>query len=493
MDPLGVVSEVIDINTLKRWNDIAHAEFGTKENGKTRLKKNPFPFDENINKKVVLWFGELESLNAHAIVHSTNETFSDKNAISDEIFRKAGSKMQEELVQDIRVCKTGEVKLTKGYDLPARYVIHTVGPKYNAKYVTAAQGALYSCYRKSLELAKENKLQSIAFSVINSRRRGYPSKDAAHIALRTVRRFLEKFTNAFDAIIFVVKDNDIGIYEQLMPLYFPRSQSEERFVLPRLPDDIGNQDGEPVNPDRQIRIIDNPHHKIGIDESTDLLEPSNIGKTEFAKMTVDVDQSRVRAASVQEEMLTLELQRQHKYERLLRRSRTEDLSEISGIGCLYQSGCDRLGRPVIVFVGKWFKFNEINLDKALLYLVYLLDSVVKQDYIIVYFHTLTTSENHSSMAWIRDVYNSLEYKYKKNLKAFYIVHPTFWTKLMCWWFTTFMAPAIKHKVQSLGGIEYLYGIMDANQLEIPCFITEHDMTVNGIRYYAPPPPSLDDL
>lgn len=53
-----------------------------------------------------------------------------------------------------------------------------------------------------------------------------------------------------------------------------------------------------------------------------------------------------------------------RYERLLRRAKTEDLSEISGIGCLYQSGHDRYGRPVIVFVGKWFRFKEINLDKV---------------------------------------------------------------------------------------------------------------------------------
>lgn len=54
----------------------------------------------------------------------------------------------------------------------------------------------------------------------------------------------------------------------------------------------------------------------------------------------------------------------YRYERLLRRAKTEDLSEVSGIGCLYQSGVDRFGRPVIVFVGKWFRFKEINLDKV---------------------------------------------------------------------------------------------------------------------------------
>ncbi|KAF6207837.1 hypothetical protein GE061_016286 [Apolygus lucorum] len=177
------------------------------------------------------------------------------------------------------------------------------------------------------------------------------------------------------------------------------------------------------------------------------------------------------------------------YERLLRRAKIEDLSEVSGIGCLYQSGVDRFGRPVIVFVGKWFKFKEIDLDKALLYLIYLLDPLVKKDYVIAYFHTNTSNANYPSFNWLKEVYNILPYKYKKNLKAFYIVHPTFWTKMMTWWFLTFMAPAIKQKVQSLPGIEYLYSVVHPSQLEIPAFITEYDMTINGLRYYNPNSPT----
>lgn len=69
-------------------------------------------------------------------------------------------------------------------------------------------------------------------------------------------------------------------------------------------------------------------------------------------------------------------------------------------------------------------------------------------------------------------------RYKKNLKAFYIVHPTIWTKMMTWWFTTFMAPAIKQKVHNLPGVEYLYSVMEPDQLEIPAYITEYDMTVS---------------
>lgn len=67
--------------------------------------------------------------------------------------------------------------------------------------------------------------------------------------------------------------------------------------------------------------------------------------------------------------------------------------------------------------------------QALLYLITLLDPIVKGDYVIAYFHTLTSSNNYPSFSWLKEVYNILPYKYKKNLKAFYVVHPTFWTKV----------------------------------------------------------------
>lgn len=488
MDPLGISLNIVDKNSLKCWNQISPPEVEL-ESAQSNDKSSPFTYNEEINQKIALWVGDITLVDTHAIVNSTNESLNDRSSVCERITVRAGPNLREELIRNIKVCKTGDAKLSKGYNLPARYVIHTVGPRYNVKYRTAAEGALYSCYRNSLQLAKENNITSVAFGVVNSARRGYPPKEGAHIALRTVRRFLEKNDNAFELVVFVVENEDVGVYELLMPLYFPRNKLEELYAALHLPEDIGNETGEPVNADRQIRIIDNPQHARDLEESSELLteigSPVIVGKTDFARMVESVDQERNNPEKKPVDQLTLELQRKNRYERLLRRARTEDLSEISGIGCLYQSGTDKWGRPVIVFIGKWFNFNNINLDKALLYLIHLLDTVCKDDYIVIYFHTVTTADNHPSMTWIKEVYESLEYKFRKNLKAFYIVHPTFWTKLTAWWFTTFMASGIKKKVQSIGGIEYLYSIMDMNQLEIPAFITEYDMSVNGIRYYVP--------
>lgn len=78
----------------------------------------------------------------------------------------------------------------------------------------------------------------------------------------TVRRFLEQYPSSLETVVFVVDNLDLGIYEILLPLYFPRSRQEEQNALWQLPTNCGGSDGEPVYPDRQIRIIDNPQHTL---------------------------------------------------------------------------------------------------------------------------------------------------------------------------------------------------------------------------------------
>lgn len=170
---------------------------------------------------------------------------------------------------------------------------------------------------------------------------------------------------------------------------------------------------------------------------------------------------------------------------LVRRSQEEDLTEVEKSGCLYQAGVDRQGRPVIVFIGKWFKPELVDMKQALLYLIRTLDPVVDRDYSVVYFCTRTSSDNMISYWWMKEIYSQLPYHYKKNLKDFYTVHPSMWTRLTSWWFTTFMAPAIKHKLHNIHEVKELDQVINSTEFDIPMFIQEYDMSINGLRYYKP--------
>ncbi|KAK6627925.1 hypothetical protein RUM44_010407 [Polyplax serrata] len=154
----------------------------------------------------------------------------------------------------------------------------------------------FYCEINVLQKAYELKLASVGLSVINSVRRNYPPDEGAHIALRTVRRFLEKYPDSFDVLVFVVDSTDFGIYEILLPLYFPRSEAEENKARWQLPTDIGGPHGEPILPDRQIRIIDNPQHTFGNEELSALSSNDcclNIGEHAFSQMQGDLDQQRL--------------------------------------------------------------------------------------------------------------------------------------------------------------------------------------------------------
>lgn len=262
MDPLGARSPIVDIQALPCWGygpakpDTAFDGFNNEMHADCSIS-SPFPYRKDVNNKVILWKGDVVLLRCTAIVNTTNEALFDKNLISESIHLHAGPELRDEL-QKLKGCRTGEAKMTKGFNLAARFIIHTVGPRYNAKYRTAAESSLYSCYRSALLLAREHSMSSLGLCVINTPKRGYPLEDATNIALRTVRRFLEKHGDTIEKVVFAVTDAEEITYLKLMPLYFPRSVEEERRCLPILPADVGNAEGEPVIAERQIRILDKP-------------------------------------------------------------------------------------------------------------------------------------------------------------------------------------------------------------------------------------------
>lgn len=301
MEPLGVAPDVVETGALKKWSDfpVQHrfTDYSNSIGEPTHHTISPFPCQPTLNNKLALWTGDISILQVDAVVNSTNETMDDNSPMCQRIFVRAGSALKMEIFNEIKECKTGEVRVTQAHGLPARFIIHTVGPVYNVKYQTAAQNTLHCCYRNVLQKARELGLRTIALPVINSVRRNYPPDAGAHIALRTMRRFLEQYGDSVTCIVLVLEPCDLGIYEVLLPLYFPRNLAEQDNACWQLPNDIGGTDGEPLLPDRQIRIIDNPQHALHGDESVELsaqLETSvNIGEHAFAQMQGDLDRQRL--------------------------------------------------------------------------------------------------------------------------------------------------------------------------------------------------------
>ncbi|XP_056410100.1 ganglioside-induced differentiation-associated protein 2, partial [Hyla sarda] len=341
--------------------------------------------------------------------------------------------------------------------------------------------ALQTIFSPRCVLCREQAVSSVGFCVISTQKRGYPLEDATHIALRTVRRFLESHGSALDKVVFAVTEQEEATYLHLLPLYFPRSLAEERSSLPLIPPDIGNADGEPVVPERQIRICEKPGAHEDDSEEEDGLgrDLSLIGSHAFARMEGDVDKQRRLALQGQMSGVALQKQHQRNYNRWLSRARTEDLSDIAALKALYQSGVDNCGRTIIVIVGRNIPVLLIDMEKALLYFIHMMDHVAAKDYVLVYFHTLTAEHNHLDSDFLKSVYDVVDAKYKKNLKALYFVHPTFRSKVSTWFFTTFTISGLKDKVHHVDSLHQLFTAISPDQIEIPPFVLDYDARENG--------------
>ena len=153
--------------------------------------------------------------NVQAIVNAANESLLGGGGVDGAIHRAAGPMLLEEC-RTLHGCNPGEAKITGAYNLPCDYVIHTVGPRWYGG-PNGEENTLADCYVNSLKVALNNGIRTIAFPSISTGVFGYPVEKAAETAVKAVLTFLESHKDAFDAVYWVLfDDNTLRVYEQVL-------------------------------------------------------------------------------------------------------------------------------------------------------------------------------------------------------------------------------------------------------------------------------------
>nr|CAH8827859.1 unnamed protein product [Trichobilharzia regenti] len=174
------------------------------------ITKDKSNLASSLGSRISLWRGDITHLQIDAIVNAANSQLKGGGGVDGAIHKAAGSQLLS-ACQKLGGCPTGDAKLTSGFNLPSKYVIHCVGP------VGRNDAALESTYKKALELCSEHSIKCIAFPCISTGIYGFPNEAAANVAIRTVLSYLKSHQEIERVIFCIFMDIDYKIYERLIP------------------------------------------------------------------------------------------------------------------------------------------------------------------------------------------------------------------------------------------------------------------------------------
>ena len=503
-------SSYITGTDLPRWGDLYEPPEDDKSSASSTAKsskvKPRFPFASKLNSRIALFNGDITKLAVDAIVVPTNERMNSETGPY-AIFRKKGGAMFNEAVAAVGGhCRMSEVKMTPAFGVAAKSLIHTVGPRYNAKYITAAVNALNKCYLNSLQAAVDAGYRSVAFCPIHTDEKSYPVSNGTAIAVRTLRRFLEHYPDNLDVIVLCLSN---PVYERaylsILPQYLPRSDEEAIRMEKKLPADVGDEWGESSVAEREIRISALPG--MGADEYDDIcddieedLEVCNTPKRgeavpdassgifELAKKQPSPD-ARAEADSSNPMSINYVSAAFQSVLTHAKNLTAGSVRSLEKLGFFYRCGekgsyaFNRMGRELFVFDAQAAANPQLSREAILPYVVRLLDSASYRKYTIVYFHSALCGTE--ALDWLQDLAAICPRRYLLNMRMC-ILYAGFWFKNSVR-MSRFGAYWEIEDVSFYDSIAELFSDVNmiSDVIQVPIRVIKDDITAREVAEYKP--------
>jgi len=436
---------------LPRWGSSYEPpeEDKSSESSKKSSRVKPrFPYVPDFNSKIAIYTGDITKLAVDVVVIPTNERMNSEIGPHAIFRQKGGAMLDEAIAATGGRCRMSEVRMTPAFNVAAKSLVYTVGPRYNAKYITAAVNALNKCYLNSLQAAVDAGYRSVAFCPIHTDEKSYPVSNGTAIAIRTLRRFLEHYPDSVDVIVLCLSNPVYErSYQSILPMYLPRSDEEAIRMEKKLPLDVGDEWGESSDAERDIRISALPG--MGADEydeyNDDFEEDLDIHTTpkrgaspiqpppdisSFAKKKPSPD---ARAEADCSNPMSINFM-SPAFQSILTHAKNLPPSSINSLDDLaffYRCGergneaLNKMGRELFVFDAQASVNPKLNREAILPYVVRLLDGCSHKPFTIVYLHsTLCGTE---ALNWLQELASICPRRYLINMRLC-VLYAGFWFK-----------------------------------------------------------------
>ena len=340
------------------------------------------------------------------------------------------------------------------------------------KYQVAAQNTLNACYRECLQLLVECELKTVAIPCFWYNK-GFPLEEQVHVALRSLRRCLEKLGASIDgAVLVAATAAEFELYESLLPLYFPRTDHEAIHASSVLPESCWTEWGEVSMEERRIRVSNHLISEQKFDDGEDDVDPLfGDDDKSFLHARDDADSAAMRRLEGSMINATTTEEARHICIRYLRRAR--EISSLSEpLRFVYQSGEDCFGRRVVVLLGARLPPLGLQDERTIALFVKELEALQHEKFILLYVNSEVDSMDTSVLEVLHEMLAVIQAKYRNSLAQLLVLHPGLWFRaaFALGRAITDEAASVWHDSIYLGSIAELVSVLNASRLYLPDFV-----------------------